>query len=258
MTIAAETVRIAAVGDIHFQKIPTEGLQRLFSQLENIDVLLLCGDLTDYGQPDEARLLARELAAVRIPVVAVLGNHDYEAGRNDEIRQILVDVGVNLLDGDACEIQGIGFGGTKGFAGGFGTGTLAPWGEPAIKRFVQEALDEALKLESALARLRTAQRIALLHYSPIEATVVGEPREIFAFLGSSRLEDPLNRYEVTAAFHGHAHRGSPEGTTRNGIPVYNVSLPLLRRTFPEAPPFRILELPRHPTAPVTGEEAAGI
>ena len=137
-----------------------------------------------------------------------------------------------MLDGDACEIHGVGFAGVKGFAGGFGRGTLGAWGEPAIKQFVQEAVDEALKLESALARLRTPQRIAVLHYSPIRGTVEGEPPEIFPFLGCSRLEEPLNRYPVTAVFHGHAHHGSPEGRTGGGVPVYNVSLPLLRQDLP--------------------------
>src|SRR5262249_40894953 len=135
-----------------------------------------------------------------------------------------------------------GFAGAKGFGGGFGTHTLEPWGEPTIKHFVHEAVEEALQLESALARLRTPQRVVLLHYAPIRATVEGEPPEIFAFLGSSRLEEPINRYPVTAVFHGHAHRGSPEGKTRGGVPVYNVSLSLLQRLFPERPPARFLDV----------------
>src|SRR4029079_14553425 len=181
----------------------------------------------------------KELAPVRIPIVAVLGNHDYQSGQEAEVSSILADAGIHMLDGTACEIQGIGFAGTKGFAGGFGRRTLEPWGEHAIKAFVQAALDETLKLESALARLRTPQRIAVLHYAPIQATVEGEPPEIFAFLGSSRLEDPINRYGVAAVFHGHAHHGSPEGTTKSGIPVFNVSISLLRSAYPAKPPFRI-------------------
>jgi Icc-related predicted phosphoesterase len=245
MTNAKETVRLAAVGDIHCGKTSQGTLQPLFAQAAELaDVLLLCGDLTDYGLPEEAHVLMKEItAAAKIPIVAVLGNHDYESGKPDEVRQILVDAGVNILDGDSCEIHGVGFAGIKGFAGGFGRGTLGFWGEPMIKRFVQEALDEALKLESALARLRTPQRIAVLHYAPIQATVEGEPPEIFAFLGCSRLEGPFARHPVNAIFHGHAHNGAPEGQTTGGIPVYNVSLSLLRKTFPDRPPLRLLEIP---------------
>jgi Icc-related predicted phosphoesterase len=131
----------------------------------------------------------------------------------------------------------------KGFAGGFGPRALGPWGEEAIKSFVHEAVNEALKLEAALARLRTPHRIAVLHYAPIAGTVSGEPPEIYAFLGSSRLEDPLNRYPVSAVFHGHAHRGSLEGRTREGTPVYNVAMPLLVQAYPGQAPIRIIELP---------------
>jgi Icc-related predicted phosphoesterase len=218
--------------------------QPLFMQISSAaDVLLLCGDFTDYGLPEEARVLAREItAAMKIPVIAVLGNHDFEGGNPHEIRTILMDAGVTVLDGEATEIKGVGFAGVKGFAGGFGRGALGPWGESAIKAFVQEAVDEALKLEAALARLRTPRRVALLHYSPIRATVEGEPQEIFAYLGSSRLEEPINRYRVSAVFHGHAHRGTPEGRTATGIPVHNVSMPLLTRTSPNRPPFLVVEI----------------
>jgi Icc-related predicted phosphoesterase len=236
-------VRVAAIADIHFVHTPEASLQPLLTTVgESADVLVLCGDLTDYGLPDEARLLAKQLATgIKIPIVAVLGNHDYESGKDAEVRQILSEVGVKVLDGDSCEIYGIGFAGVKGFAGGFGPRALAPWGEQAIKHFVQEAVDQTLKLESALSRLRTAQRIALLHYSPVQATVEGEPLEVYPFLGSSRLEEPLNRYAVAAVFHGHAHRGHPEGRTSAGAPVYNVSMSLLQRTFPDRPPFRVVE-----------------
>src|SRR5262245_17051016 len=238
-------LRIAALGDLHVSKNSQGTLQPLFSQIgEDADVLLLCGDFTDYGLPDEARVLARELtAAMKIPVIAVLGNHDYEGGKADEIREILTGAGVTVLDGEATEIDGIGFAGVKGFAGGFGRGALGPWGEAAIKAFVQEAVDEALKLEAALARLRTQKRIALLHYSPIRATVEGEPPEIFAYLGSSRLEEPINRYRVNAVFHGHAHRGKLEGRTSTGVPVHNVAMPLLARTRTDRPPFLVISMP---------------
>jgi Icc-related predicted phosphoesterase len=238
-------LRIAAVGDLHVSKTAQGRFQTLFGQInESADVLLLCGDFTDYGMPEEARILARDLnTAVKIPVIAVLGNHDFEAGHQTEITQILSDAGVRVLDGEVTEVQGVGFAGVKGFAGGFGRGALGPWGEATIKQFVQTAVDEALKLEAALARLRTQSRVAVLHYSPIRGTVEGEPVEIFPYLGSSRLEEPINRYRVSAVFHGHAHRGTPEGRTSTGVPVYNVSMPLLARLHPDRPPFFVLELP---------------
>jgi Icc-related predicted phosphoesterase len=225
--------------------------QTLFARMnEMADVVLLGGDLTDYGLPEEARLLARELtAAVKVPIIAVLGNHDFESGQQQEVQKILIDAGVRVLDGDACEVLGIGIAGVKGFVGGFGRRILAPWGEEAIKRLVHEAIAEALKLESALARLRTAQRVALLHYAPIQATVEGEPPEIFPFLGCSRLEEPLNRYPVNMVFHGHAHHGQPEGRTTGNIPVYNVAWSLLQRSYPDKTPCRIEKIPILPPPP---------
>ena len=245
MAKKSEVVRLAAVADIHYSRTSQGTLQPLFTQItEAADVLALCGDLTDYGLAEEARALAKELTStVKIPILAVLGNHDCESGQEDDLKQIFTDAGITVLDGDAREVNGVGFAGIKGFAGGFGRGALGPWGETAIKQFVHEAINEALKLETALARLRSPQKIALLHYAPIAATVEGEPREIYPFLGSSRLAEPLSRYTVTAVFHGHAHKGAPAGETETGIPVYNVSLPLLRSAFPDRPPFRILEIP---------------
>ena len=245
MTSTRTHLRVASIADIHVSRHSQVAFHPLFSQISaSADVLALCGDFTDYGLPDEARVLARELtAAVKIPVVAVLGNHDFEAGKSHEIRQILADAGVAVLDGEATEIDGVGFAGVKGVAGGFGRGALGPWGEPVSKQFVQEAVDEALKLESALARLRTQRRVALLHYAPVRDTVEGEPLEIFPYLGSSRLEEPINRYRVSAVFHGHAHRGAPEGRTSAGVPVYNVAMPLLTRLYPERAPYVIVDLP---------------
>ena len=245
MVEAKETIRIAAVGDLHCGRESQGMLQGVFAGIaERADVLALCGDLTDFGLPEEAKILARELSpALKMPVLAVLGNHDHESGRHQEVTAILHDAGVKVLDGDTAEVHGVGFAGAKGFAGGFGARTLAPWGEASMKAFVHEAIEEALKLESALAKLRTARRVAILHYSPTESTVQGEPREIYPFLGSSRLEEPLNRFKVSAVFHGHAHHGSLEGRTASGAPVYNVSMPLLRRTRPDQPPVFFLELP---------------
>ncbi len=240
----SETIRIAALGDLHYGRTsPPGALQPLFSQIsQSADILVLCGDLTDYGLADEARALVKEIGgSLKIPTVGVLGNHDYESNQQEEIKTIFADAGITLLDGDSTEVRGIGFAGVKGFAGGFGRRALGPWGEEIIKRFVREAVDEALKLESALARLRTEHSIALLHYAPIQATVEGEPCDIFAFLGCSRLEEPITRFPVTAVFHGHAHHGQPEGRTKTNVPVFNVSLTLMRELFPTRP-FRIFEI----------------
>jgi Icc-related predicted phosphoesterase len=249
--MASTTVRIAAIGDLHCTRTSQGAFQPLLARVaESAELLLVAGDLTDYGLPDEARVLARELASLRIPVVAVLGNHDYESCKEQEVRQIIADAGVVILDGDATEVHGIGIAGVKGFGGGFGQRALGPWGEGIIKQFVREAVDEALKLEAALARLRTTHMVALLHYSPVQATVEGEPLEIYPFLGSSRLEEPINRYPVSLVLHGHAHRGQLEGRTKSGVSVCNVSMPLLSRTFTDRPPFRVFEV-------VAGERQSG-
>lgn len=241
--MAMDRVRIAAVSDLHCTKTSQGAYQPLFQQIVGqADVLLLCGDLTDHGLPEEAQVLARELAGLKIPMLGVFGNHDYHGGHAAELEHILERAGIKILDGDDCEVHGIGFAGVKGFCGGFGRHTLEAWGEDSIKKFVYEAVEESLKLEKALSRLQTPQRVAVLHYAPIQETVEGEPTTIFPFLGSSRLEEPLNRYGVTVAFHGHAHHGSPEGKTQTGIPVYNVSLALMKNAYPDRPPFRIVEM----------------
>jgi Icc-related predicted phosphoesterase len=254
-------MRIAAVGDVHCTRDSRGQLHDLFAAAgASADVLVLCGDLTDYGLPTEAEVLVGELGGANVPIVGVLGNHDHEAGHADEVAQILTDGGVKVLDGDAVEIDGVGFAGTKGFAGGFGRHALGAWGEPAIKAFVQASIDEALKLETGLARLRTASRVAVLHYAPIQETVEGEPLTIYPWLGSARLEEPIDRYGVTVAFHGHAHYGTPEGRTRGGVPVYNVSQPLLLRT--DGRPFRVVEVPstvaRPAPIPARSQHAEGI
>lgn len=240
-----ETLRIAAVADIHVKKNGQGSMQPLFSAAnDEADVLLLCGDLTDYGTIEEAQILAKEVrTSLRIPTIAVLGNHDLESDKEAELVQIISDAGVIVLDGDAHEVHGVGFAGVKGFGGGFGRRQLGAWGEKTIKQFVHETINEALKLEQALAKLRTPQKIAVLHYAPIHATVEGEPPEIMPFLGSSRLEDPVDRYRCSAVFHGHAHRGTLEGRTKAGAPVYNVAMPLLLASFPDRPPFRVIEVP---------------
>jgi Icc-related predicted phosphoesterase len=241
-----EVVRLAAVGDIHCSRTSQGDLQPLFAwAAEQADVLLLCGDLTDYGLPEEAKILVEELAAAEgMPKVAVLGNHDHECAKHDELQRILVDAGIIVLDGEACEIESIGFAGVKGFAGGFGERMLQSWGEEAIKHFVNEGVAEAVKLEAALTRLKTEHRIVLMHYAPIRDTIEGEELEIYPFLGSSRLELALNPHAVTAVFHGHAHKGRHAGHTSTGIPVYNVAVPVLRAVAPDRPPLFLYDVPR--------------
>jgi len=238
-----DTVRVAAIGDLHFSRTtPPGSLQPLFALIaESADVLVLTGDLTDYGLLEEAKAFVKELAPVKLPTVTVLGNHDYESNQQDDIAKCLKDAGVTVLDGETTEIHGVGFAGVKGFAGGFGRRALGPWGEEIVKKFVHEAVNEALKLESALARLRNQHIVAVLHYAPIQGTVEGEPCDIYPFLGCSRLEDPLTRFPVTAVFHGHAHHGTPEGRTRTNVPVFNVSATLMRERFPDRP-FQLVDV----------------
>jgi Icc-related predicted phosphoesterase len=234
-------LRIAAVGDIHFDSDRAGSLRDLFADIHrSADVLALCGDLTTHGRPEQMNAFTEELAGVQIPVVAVLGNHDHESDLADECTSILCDAGVKVLDGTNTIIEGIGFAGTKGFVGGFGRGALGPFGETLIKEFVNAAVDEALKLERALQQLRAETRIVLLHYAPVHETVVGEPEVIYPFLGSSRLLQPIDTMGATAVFHGHAHHGTAEAVTPGGIPVYNVALPLLAA---EGLSFRMIAVP---------------
>jgi Icc-related predicted phosphoesterase len=238
--------RIAAVADIHVRESDQGKWTAFFKEVSTrSDVLVIAGDLTDTGDEMEAHVLVNELNACSIPVVAVLGNHDYEKGRHKLIRQILLKAGVHMLDGEAVVIKGVGFAGVKGFGGGFDKYMLSFFGEGAMKAFVQETVDEALHLDRALSRLDSEQRdikkIAVLHYAPIRETVEGEPEPIFPFLGCSRLAEPLNRHKVLAAFHGHAHIGTLEGRTTDGVPVYNVAKPILQKHGYDYP-FYLLEI----------------
>ena len=223
MSERPDTITVAAIGDLHVTESSEHRYRELFAEIaENADVLALCGDLTNFGKTREAEILAEDLHACTIPTVAVLGNHDYECGQPEEVAHILHGAGVTMLGEQAVEIEGVGFAGVKGFVGGFGRGELGSFGEPAIKAFVDAAIDEARKLENALRSLRTERAVAVLHYAPVVDTVEGEPLEIFPFLGSSRLADAVDRFDnVKAVVHGHAHRGAYRGETPNGIPVYN-------------------------------------
>ena len=228
-----DRIRLAAMGDLHVGEDDKGRYREVFAEVsQEADVLALCGDLTNFGTTREAENLAEDLAACTIPVVAVLGNHDYECDQPDEVSRILHEAGVQILDGQAYEIAGVGFAGCKGVIGGFGRNMLSAFGEPALKAFVQAAVDENLKLESSLRMLRSHRIVVVLHFSPIPETLVGEPLEIFPFLGSSRLAETIDRFEeVRLALHGHAHKGTHAGCTPRGVPVYNVAQPLVRQQF---------------------------
>jgi Icc-related predicted phosphoesterase len=225
------TIRLAAIGDLHVGENHPHPYRDLFSRIsQEADVLALCGDLTNFGKTPEAEILAEDLQACSIPVVGVLGNHDYECGQPEEVTRILHEAGVKLMDGEAVEVQGVGFAGCKGFIGGYGRHMLSAFGEPAIKSFVQASVDENLKLETSLRMLRMDRVVVVLHYSPIAETVQGEPPEFFPFLGSARMGETIDRFEgVKCVVHGHAHRGAYQGKTARGVPVYNVAKPVLNR-----------------------------
>lgn len=222
--MSERTVRIAAIGDLHFDERARGSLAEVVDQVNReADVLALVGDLTTHGRPGQLEAFLEEVRSVDVPSVAVLGNHDHEADQGDRIVDMLSEAGIVVLDGQAVEIDGVGFTGVKGFAGGFGTGMLGPFGERLMKDFVQYAVDESLKLERGLRELNTEHRVILLHYSPIPETLMGEPEQIYPFLGSSRLLAPIETLGADVIFHGHAHHGSYRGETPAGIPVYNVS-----------------------------------
>jgi Icc-related predicted phosphoesterase len=242
MAAADGKLRVAAIGDLHVMEDSVAPYRELFAEIGGkADVLVLCGDLTNFGKTKEAEILADDIRACSIPVLGVLGNHDYECGQPEEGCSILHDAGMTILDEQAVEIEGVGFAGVKGFLGGFGRGELAPFGEPIVKAFVDEVLNESRKLENQLRTLRTDRSVAVLHYSPVLGTIEGEPPEIFQYLGSQRLSEPIDRFDhVKAVVHGHAHHGSYEGRTPAGKPVYNVAQFVLKPLFGK--PYAVLEI----------------
>ena len=235
-------MRIAATADLHFAPQNAAVLRDQFDKVrDDADLLIVAGDLTNYGRPAEMEPLLNTLVRLRIPTVAVLGNHDYESEQPAELMRMMTAEGIKVLDGSAYERDGVGFAGTKGFVGGFGRGALTAFGEPEIKTFVRASIDEALKLERAMAQLRTTKRVVVLHYAPIAATAEGEAPEIFPFLGSSRLAEVIDRHGADLVVHGHAHNGKLSGRTTGGIPVHNVAITLLQSQQPPAG-YRIFEV----------------
>ena len=226
--------RLATVGDIHIKETDQGKWTDFFKTVSrDADILILAGDLTDTGHLNEAEILREELKACSIPVVAVLGNHDFERNQQKTIKKMLEGDQVYVLDGESVVINDVGFAGVKGFGGGFDRYMLSMFGEEMFKSFVQEAVDETLKLDRALAHLENSyddlKKVVVMHYAPIKATVIGEPPEIWPFMGSSRLVEPINRRQVEAVFHGHAHAGTLEGETSAGVKVFNVAKPVLAK-----------------------------
>lgn len=236
------TMTVAAIGDLHVREDSERSYRAMFEEISELaDVLALAGDLTDFGKSGEAERLAEDLRACTIPCVGVLGNHDFESGQPEKVAEILRQAGVKLLDDQATMIDGVGFAGVKGFLGGFDRGELGAFGEDAVKVFVDEALNEARKLENQLRTLRTDRAMAVLHYAPVAATVEGEPLQIYPFLGSSRLADAVDRFDnVKAVVHGHAHRGAFRGETPRGVPVYNVAQFVVQEA--EGRPYALIEI----------------
>ena len=233
-------LKVASLGDLHVSEDKAPGLRDLFGEISKAaNVLVLCGDLTDMGKPKEAEMLAEELRACSVPIVGVLGNHDFESDQADKVADILKSAGVHLLDGQSYEVDGVGFVGVKGFIGGFGKRMLSSFGENAIKTLVAESQNEAMRLENAMRAVKSKRAVVVLHYAPIVDTVEGEPLEIFPFLGSSRLAETIDRFTVNAVVHGHAHRGKYEGRTPGGAPVYNVAFHIEK---PTGRPYALLEV----------------
>lgn len=235
-------MRIAATADIHFSPQSYDRIREPLSRVrDEADVLVIAGDLTNYGKPEEMHSLLNALVRLRIPIVAVLGNHDYESCQEQELMRLMTAEGIKVLDGSSYERDGVGFAGAKGFIGGFGRGVLTAFGEKEIKAFVQASIDETMKLERALSMLRTPKIVIVTHYAPIAETVNGEPMEIWPYLGSSRLSEVIDRHGAVLALHGHAHHGKLDGKTTAGVPVHNVALSLLL-AHNGGKPYRVFEV----------------
>jgi len=235
-------MKIAAIADLHFSPQTYDRIREPMQRVrDEAEVLVIAGDLTNYGKPEEMESLLNALVRLRIPIVAVLGNHDYESGKQEELIKMMTTEGIKVLDGTGYERDGVGFAGTKGFLGGFGRGMLTAFGEPEVKQFVQASLDETMKLERALMQLRTEKRVVVVHYAPICETVRGEPEQIYPYLGSSRLGEVIDRHGAHLVLHGHAHHGTPDGKTIAGVPVHNVGL-AVNQARDAAQVYRVFEV----------------
>ncbi len=243
MTERVKKIKVAAVGDIHVKSHFSGEYKELFTSVsDQADVLVLCGDLTDLGTPQEAELLADDMRYCKIPIVGVLGNHDYQSDQSTEVARILEqNSNVTILKQEPIIHHEIGFAGVKGFMGGFDSHALGAFGEPELKGIVKERDNHAYALENQLKQLPMERKVVIMHYSPIRATVADEPADIMPFLGSTRYEQVIDQYGATVVFHGHANMGPHEGRTKTGIPVFNVALPLLETLKPRVQ-YKIIEL----------------
>jgi uncharacterized protein len=235
-------MKIAAIGDIHATTTSAGEIRDTLRGVEDeADVLVLAGDLTNIGLPEEMAVLLGDLERIELPKIAVIGNHDHESDRTEELLDMMQQAGICVLECKTCVIDDVGFVGTKGFCGGFGRWCVSTFGEQALKSFVQTSVDEAQALDEALAGVAGARKkVAIMHYSPTRDTLKGEAEEVYPFLGTSRLAEVLDRHGVDAVFHGHAHGGSPKGRTQGGIVVYNVSKFVQTRFHDK--PYLVLEV----------------
>lgn len=234
-------MRIAAIGDVHCEKDSAGKIRRMLEGVdEKADVLLLAGDLTNVGLMEEMEVLLDELAHFSLPKLAVTGNHDHENDNVEVLVNMMRSRSIHVLEGNSLKIGDVGFVGTKGFCGGFGERRIQPFGERAIKTFIQATLDEVVRLERAAMDLSCPHKVAIMHFSPVSGTLQGENPEIYPFLGSSLFADALDRQGVDVIFHGHAHKGSHSGRTPKNIPVFNVSRFVQQRNGSR--PFFLFEL----------------
>lgn len=229
-------IRIAAVGDLHVDHGAAGRIRDGFDDIgRRADVLLLAGDLTQHGTEEEGAILAAELADIPIPIVAVLGNHDYHQGKQHVIRGHLEAVGVAVLEGEGIVLRAgdvrIGVAGAKGFGGGFSGACGTEFGEEEMKAFIRHTKTIAERLRDALVALEADVRVALLHYAPTRETLTGERLEIYPFLGSYLLGEAIDQAGCNLALHGHAHLGTERGTTPGGTPVRNVARPVIKRSY---------------------------
>jgi Icc-related predicted phosphoesterase len=229
-------IRVAAIADLHFGEDSAGTWAPYLERLgERADVLLLGGDLTRIGRPEEAAVLAAEMRGITLPVVAVLGNHDYHSDASEQVIDMLAAVGVTVLDGTVTELrvngEVLGIAGTKGFGGGFAGAHVTPFGESAMKAFADHAAEVAASFSKALRTLDTDWRVGLLHYAPVKDTVKGEKQEIFPFLGSYLLAEAVDEAGADLVIHGHAHNGREKGLTPGGVHVRNVAQPVIRRSY---------------------------